>query len=59
MQLPMTWDEIKMRARDGAGRQILADLNGVDYKHFVSGLNSRRAFTARRWYSISRRMTTD
>ena len=41
MKLPMTWDEIKMRARDGAGRQILADLNGVDYKTFCKWLEQQ------------------
>lgn len=43
MQLPMTWDEIKMRARDGAGRQILADLNGVDYKTFCKWLEQQES----------------
>ena len=43
MKLPMTWDEIKMRARDGAGRQILADLNGVDYKTFCKWLEQQES----------------
>lgn len=43
MTLPMSWDEIKMRARDGAGRQILADLNGVDYKTFCKWLEQQES----------------
>lgn len=43
MQLPMTWDEIKMRARDGASRLILADLNGVAYTTFCKWLEQQES----------------